>query len=167
VQLENLQDLMKEDLKDVLHAENQIVKALPKMIKAATNPQLQDALEKHLEETREQVTRVEQVMELMGMPIKGKTCKAMQGILEEGKEVMEEDAEDEVMDAALIGAAQKVEHYEIATYGTLCTYADLLGLEEASKLLGQTLAEEKKADETLSELAEAVINLQAADRTEQ
>ena len=97
----------------------------------------------------------------------GKTCKAMQGILEEGKEVMGEDAEDDVMDAALIGAAQKVEHYEIATYGTLCTYAELLGLEDAKQLLGQNLEEEKKTDEALSELAEAVINLEAADQTEQ
>jgi ferritin-like metal-binding protein YciE len=105
-------------------------------------------------------------MEIMGMPVKGKTCKAMKGIIEEGSEVMSEDAEDDVMDAALIGAAQKVEHYEIATYGTLCTYAELLQLEEAKRLLGQNLEEEKKADQTLSDLAEDVINLQAA-QTEQ
>ena len=166
MQMENLQDLMKEDLKDVLHAENQIIKALPKMIKAATNPQLQSAFEKHLEETKGQVERIEQVMEMLGMPAKGKPCKAMQGIIEEGKEVMSEDAEDDVMDAALIGAAQKVEHYEIATYGTLCTYAELLGLRDAKKLLGQNLAEEKKTDQMLTELAETVINLEAAD-TEQ
>ncbi len=167
MQMENLQDLLKEDLKDVLNAENQIIKALPKMIKKASNAELQDAFGKHLEETRAHAGRVEQVMEMLGMPAKGKTCKAMQGILEEGKEVMGEDAEDDVMDAALIGAAQKVEHYEIATYGTLCTYADLLGLEEAKRLLGQNLEEEKKTDEALSELAEAVINLEAADQTEQ
>jgi len=145
MQLENLQDLLKEDLKDVLHAENQILKALPKMIKAASNEQLQEAMEHHLEETKGHVDRVEQVMEMLGMSVKAKPCKAMQGIIEEGKEVMSEDAEDDVMDAALIGAAQKVEHYEIATYGTLCTYAELLGLKDAKRLLGQNLEEEKKA----------------------
>jgi len=161
--IENLQDLMKEDLKDVLNAEKQIIKALPKMIKSATNPQLQEAFQNHLEETKVQAERIEQVMEMMGMPVKTKTCKAMQGIIEEGKEVMSEDAEDDVMDAALIGAAQKVEHYEIATYGTLCTYAELLGLRDAKRLLGQNLEEEKKTDLLLTQLAESVINLEAAD----
>jgi len=161
--MENLEDLMKEDLKDLLNAENQIAKALPKMIKSASNDQLQEAFKMHLEETKGHIERVEQVMGIMGMPVKGKTCKAMQGIIEEGKEVMEEDAEDDVMDAALIGAAQKVEHYEIASYGTLCTYAELLGLNDAKKLLGQNLEEEKRTDQKLTELAEAVINLEAAD----
>jgi ferritin-like metal-binding protein YciE len=161
--MENLQDLLKEDLKDVLHAENQIIKALPKMIKSASNPQLQQAFQMHLEETKTQVERLEQVMEILGMPVKAKTCKAMQGIIEEGKEVMSEDAEDDVMDAALIGAAQKVEHYEIATYGTLCTYAELLGLRDAKRLLGQNLEEEKQTDAKLSQLAESLINLEAAD----
>lgn len=164
--MENLQDLMKEDLKDLLNAENQILKALPKMIKSASNEQLQEAFELHLEETKGHVERVEQVMEMLGMPTRGKTCKAMQGIIEEGKEVMSEDADDDVMDAALIGAAQKVEHYEIATYGTLCTYADILGLQDAKRLLGQNLEEEKRTDQKLTDLAEAVINLEAAD-TEQ
>jgi ferritin-like metal-binding protein YciE len=164
MQMQNLEDLLKEDLKDVLHAENQIVKALPKMIKKTSNPDLKDAMSTHLEETKGHVERVEQVMELLGMPVRGKTCKAMQGIIEEGKEVMEEDAEDDVMDAALIGAAQKVEHYEIATYGTLCTYAELLGLKEAKRLLGQNLEEEKMTDQKLSALAESVINLEAADQ---
>ena len=163
MQMENLQDLMKEDLKDVLHAENQIIKALPKMIKTASNPQLQQAFQMHLEETKGHVNRLEEVMGILGMPVKGKTCKAMQGIIEEGKEVMSEDAEDDVMDAALIGAAQKVEHYEIASYGTLCTYAELLGLAEAKKLLGQNLEEEKATDQKLSQLAESLINLDAAD----
>jgi ferritin-like metal-binding protein YciE len=161
--MENLQDLMKEDLKDVLHAENQIIKALPKMIKTASNPQLQQAFQMHLEQTKGHVSRIEEVMGMMGMPVKGKTCKAMQGIIEEGKEVMGEDAQDDVMDAALIGAAQKVEHYEIATYGTLCTYAELLGLREAKRLLGQNLEEEKRTDAKLTQLAESVINLEAAD----
>jgi ferritin-like metal-binding protein YciE len=163
MQMENLQDLMKEDLKDVLHAENQIVKALPKMIKTASNPQLQQAFQMHLEETKGHVGRLEEVMGMLGMPVKAKTCKAMQGIIEEGKEVMSEDAEDDVMDAALIGAAQKVEHYEIATYGTLCTYAELLGLRDAKRLLGQNLEEEKRTDAKLTQLAESVINLEAAD----
>jgi len=163
MQMENLQDLLKEDLKDVLHAENQIIKALPKMIKTASNPQLQQAFQMHLEETKGHVDRIEEVMGMMGMPVKGKTCKAMQGIIEEGKEVMGEDAEDDVMDAALIGAAQKVEHYEIATYGTLCTYAELLGLRDAKRLLGQNLEEEKRTDAKLTQLAESVINLEAAD----
>ena len=163
MQMQNLEDLLKEDLKDVLHAENQIVKALPKMIKKTSNPELKDAMSTHLEETKGHVERVEQVMELLGMPVRGKTCKAMQGIIEEGKEVMEEDAEDDVMDAALIGAAQKVEHYEIATYGTLCTYAELLGLRDAKRLLGQNLEEEKRTDAKLTQLAESVINLEAAD----
>jgi ferritin-like metal-binding protein YciE len=162
--MQNLEDLLKEDLKDVLHAENQIVKALPKMIKKTSNPELKDAMSTHLEETKGHVERVEQVMELLGMPVRGKTCKAMQGIIEEGKEVMEEDSEDDVMDAALIGAAQKVEHYEIATYGTLCTYAELLGLKEAKRLLGQNLEEEKMTDQKLTALAESVINLEAADQ---
>jgi ferritin-like metal-binding protein YciE len=163
MQMENLEDLMKEDLKDLLHAENQIAKALPKMIKSASHPQLQDAFKMHLEETKGHVERVEKVMEIMGMPVKSKTCKAMQGIIEEGKEVMGEDAEDDVMDAALIGAAQKVEHYEIASYGTLCTYAELLGLQDAKRLLGQNLEEEKRTDQKLTQLAESVINLEAAD----
>jgi ferritin-like metal-binding protein YciE len=158
-----LTDLFKEDLKDVLHAENQIVKALPKMIKNATNEDLASAFEQHLEETKVHVERLEKVMEGLGMSVRGKPCKAMQGIIEEGKEVMEENDDEDVLDAALIGAAQKVEHYEIATYGTLCTYADLLGLKEAKKLLGQTLEEEKATDQKLTELAEAVINLQAAE----
>jgi ferritin-like metal-binding protein YciE len=164
MQMQNLEDLLKEDLKDVLHAENQIVKALPKMIKKTSNAELRDAMSTHLEETKGHVERVEQVMELLGMPVRGKTCKAMQGIIEEGKEVMEEDSEDDVMDAALIGAAQKVEHYEIATYGTLCTYAELLGLKEAKRLLGQNLEEEKMTDQKLTALAESVINLEAADQ---
>jgi ferritin-like metal-binding protein YciE len=164
MQMQNLEDLLKEDLKDVLHAENQIVKALPKMIKKTSHPELKEAMTNHLEQTREHVNRVEQVMGLLGMPVRGKVCKAMQGIIEEGKEVMGEDAEDDVMDAALIGAAQKVEHYEIATYGTLCTYAELLGFEEAKRLLGQNLEEEKETDIKLTKLAEEVINLEAADQ---
>jgi|SRR5688500_13371446 len=163
MQMENLEDLLKEDLKDVLNAENQILKALPKMIKKASNDELKSAFQDHLEETKEHVERVEQTMERLGMPARGKTCKAMKGILEEGQEVMSEDAEEDVMDAALIAAAQKVEHYEIAMYGTLCTYAELLGMQEAKKLLGQNLDEEKKTDELLTELAERLINVEAAD----
>jgi len=163
MQLQNLEDLLKEDLKDVLHAENQIVKALPKMIKKTSHAELKEAMSAHLEETKGHVERVEQVMELLGMPVRGKVCKAMQGIIEEGKEVMEEDAEDDVMDAALIGAAQKVEHYEIASYGCVCTYAEMLGYDEAHELLGQNLDEEETTDERLTALAESVINIEAEE----
>ena len=162
MELSNLKDLMMHDLKDIYNAEGQLAKALPKMAKAATNPELKAAFEAHLEETKVQIERLEQVMEMLEMPIRGKKCKAMEGLLEEGKEVMGEDASEDVMDAALIGAAQKVEHYEIATYGTICTYAELLGLEQAKKLLGQNLDEEEKTDEKLSELAETIINVEAA-----
>ena len=165
--MSTLRETFLDELGDIYDAEKQILKALPKMAQAGQHEDLRHAFEEHLEETRGHVNRLEQVMGMLGMPVKGKTCKAMQGIIEEGKEVMSEDAEDEVMDAALIGAAQKVEHYEIASYGTLCTYAELLGLDEAKELLGQNLEEEKRTDQKLTELAEAVINLQAADQTEQ
>lgn len=164
MQMQDLQDLMKADLRDVLNAETQVLRALNQMKKKAHHPELQQAFETHIEETRQQIERIEQVMQMLGMPTRGKTCKAMQGLIEEGKEVMSEDAEDDVLDAALIGAAQKVEHYEIATYGTLCAYADLLGLQDAKKLLGQTLDEEKKTDQILTQLAESVINVDALNQ---
>ena len=153
MQMENLEDLLKEDLKDVLNAENQILKALPKMIKKASNEELKTAFQDHLEETKEHVERVEQAMEIMGMPARGKTCKAMKGIIEEGQEVMSEDAEEDVMDAALIAAAQKVEHYEIATYGTLIAWAKELGQRGVADLLKATLAEEEAADKKLTQIA--------------
>ena len=156
-----LQELLIEELRDIYHAEGQLLKALPKMAKAATSERLKEAFERHLEETETHVERLEQVFESMGEPVKGKKCKAMEGLLEEGKEIMEEHAESPLLDAALICAAQKVEHYEIASYGTVCTWAELLGLEEVSGLLRETLDEEKTTDETLTEIAESDINTEA------
>ena len=144
--MESLKDLFLDQLKDLYHAENQLVKALPKMSKAASNPQLQQAFDSHLQETQGHVQRLEQVFEELGEPAKGKTCKAMQGLIEEGKEAMDEDAEPEVMDAALIAAAQRIEHYEMAGYGCVRTYAQQLGQKQAANLLQQTLEEEGAAD---------------------
>jgi len=158
-----LDDLFLDQLRDVYNAEGQLVKALAKMAKAASDPGLKDAFTSHLEETRGQVERLEQVFEALGEKAKGKKCKAMEGLVEEGKEWMGEDAEPDVMDAGLIAAAQKVEHYEIATYGCLCTWAAQLGLSRTVvRLLGQNLDEEKAADEKLTALAEAQVNTRAA-----
>jgi len=161
MQMESLQDLFFDQLKALYNAENQLIKALPKMAKAASNPELQQAFTTHLEETRKHAERIEQVLEKMGEKAKGKKCKAMEGLIEEGKEMMEEDADPEVMDAGLIAAAQRVEHYEIAGYGCVRTYAKLLGNEQAAKVLQQTLDEEGKTDKMLTDLAESVINLEA------
>jgi ferritin-like metal-binding protein YciE len=161
MQMESLKDLFVDQLKDLYHAENQLIKALPKMSKAASNPQLQQAFTDHLEETQGHVQRLEQVFEELGEPAKGKTCKAMQGLIEEGKEAMGEDAEPEVMDAALIAAAQRIEHYEMAGYGCVRTYAQQLGIRQAAQLLQQTLEEEGQADKKLTKLAETLINVAA------
>lgn len=161
MQMESLQDLLVDQLKDLYNAENQLIKALPKMAKAATNAQLQQAFTTHLEETRGHVDRLEKVFEVLGESAKGKTCKAMKGLIEEGKEMMEEDAEPEVMDAGLIAAAQRIEHYEIAGYGCVRTYAQMLGNDQAAQLLQQTLEEEGLTDKKLTDLAESVINLEA------
>jgi ferritin-like metal-binding protein YciE len=159
--LASLDDLLVHELQDVYHAEGQILKALPRMAKAATNPDLKAAFEEHRTQTEGQVRRLEQVFKLLGHPVKGKKCEGMAGLIEEGKKVLEEDAEPEVLDAALIMAAQKVEHYEIAAYGCLCTYAEMLGYDEAHELLGQNLDEEENTDERLTALAETVINVEA------
>ena len=156
MQLETLQDLFIEELKDVYHAEKQLVKALPKMAKAAASEDLKAAFEEHLAETEGHVERLEQVFELMGKKPATKVCKGMQGLVEEGKEIMEEDAEDEVKDAGLISAAQRVEHYEIAAYGTIRTFAESLGNQKAVDLLQQTLDEEKQTDENLTELSKNI-----------
>jgi ferritin-like metal-binding protein YciE len=161
--LKSLDDLLVHELQDIYNAEAQILKALPKMIKAASHPELQSAFEEHLEQTEGQVERLDQVFKLLGVPAKGKKCEGMAGLLEEGKKVMEEDAEPDVMDAALIAAAQKVEHYEIASYGCVCTYAEMLGYDQVHDLLGQNLEEEELTDEKLTALAESVINLDAED----
>ena len=161
MEMESLQDLLVDQLKDLYNAENQLIKALPKMAKAATNPQLQQAFTDHLEETKEHAQRLEKIFDTLDESPKGKKCKAMEGLIEEGKEIMEEDAEPEVLDAGLIAAAQRVEHYEIAGYGCVRTYAKLLGNEAAAKILQQTLDEEGKTDKLLTDLAERVINIEA------
>ena len=157
----NLQELLVEELRDIYHAEGQLLKALPKMAKSAQSERLKEAFERHLEETEQHVERLERAFELLGEPAKGKKCQAMEGLIEEGKEVMDEHSESAMLDAGLICAAQKVEHYEIASYGTICTWADLLGLDEVSDLLKETLDEEKTTDETLTEIAESEINVEA------
>ena len=156
-----LHELLVEEIKDLYHAEKQLTKALPKMAKAATHEDLRDAFESHLEETREQVTRLEEVFAVLGEKVKAKACAGMQGIIEEGNDLMKEDAEGSVLDAGLIASAQRVEHYEIAAYGTCVAWARLLGQDEAASLLEQTLEEEKAADEKLSALAESEINQSA------
>jgi ferritin-like metal-binding protein YciE len=161
--LNSLDDLLVHELQDIYNAENQIIKALPKMIKAASHPELQAAFEEHLEQTEGQVERLDQVFKLLGVPAKGKKCEGMAGLIEEGKKVMEEDAEPAVMDAALIAAAQKVEHYEMASYGCVCTYAEMLGYDQVHDLLGQNLEEEETTDEKLTVLAEGVINIEAEE----
>ena len=149
---ENLQELFVEELRDVYDAEKQITKALPKMAKAVESDELRAAFEEHLEITRMQINRLEEVFKSLGLAARGKTCDGMKGLLEEGASHMEE-LDGSTLDAALIGAAQRVEHYEIAAYGTLATWADLLGYQDAKDLLGQTLEEEKEADEKLTGIA--------------
>lgn len=158
-----LHDALCDEIKDLYHAEKQLVKALPKMAKKASMPELREAFESHLEETQQQVARLEEAFELLDLPAKAKTCAGMAGILEEGTEVMQGDAEDAVLDAQLIAAAQRVEHYEIAAYGTACAWAEALELTELRDLLSQSLEEEKAADEKLSALAEQGINQAATN----
>ena len=154
--LNNLADLFHDELRDALSAERQLVAALPKMAKKASNEQLAQAFTAHLAETEKQVERLEKVFESIGKTARAKTCEAMKGLVEEASSMMEEKAEPEVMDAILIACAQKVEHYEIATYGTLCTWAKTLGNQDALKLLKETMSEEEKTDQLLSQLAETV-----------
>jgi ferritin-like metal-binding protein YciE len=157
-----LEDLFLAGLKDVYYTEKQILRALPKMAKAAESDELRQAFEKHRGETEGQVERLEQVFEIMGKKAQGKTCPAIQGIIEEGKEVMETFADSDALDAGLVAAAQSVEHYEISRYGTLRTWAQELGMTKAVELLEETLDEEKKTDQLLTQLAEARANKQAA-----
>jgi len=164
--LASLDDLLVHELQDIYHAENQILKALPKMVKAATHPDLKDAFEDHRRQTEGQVGRLEQAFKLLGVPARGKKCEGMAGLLEEGKKMMEADADPSVMDAALIAAAQKVEHYEIASYGCVCTYAEMLGYDQVHELLGQNLDEEETTDQKLTALAENVINQDAEEAQE-
>ncbi len=158
-----LHDAFVDELRDTYDAERQLTKALPKMAKAASSPELRHAFETHLEETRGHVERLEQVFESLDEKVRGKHCEGMAGIVEEGKTMMGEDFDEATMDAALIAAAQRVEHYEMAAYGTLVAWAQGMGHTQAAKLLQQTLNEEKAADKKLTALAEGGINQEAAD----
>jgi len=157
-----LNDLFLHTLKDIFYAEKQILKALPKMAKNAESQELKQAFETHLEETQGQIERLEQVFEMLGKAARGVQCEAINGIIEESKEIMEDFADSEALDAGILSAAQAVEHYEITRYGTLKTWAMELGMQDAAKLLDQNLQEEKKTDELLSRLAEARVNAKAA-----
>ena len=157
-----LDDLFLDTLKDIYYAERQILKALPKMAKAATSPELKAGFEQHHTETEGQVERLQQVFEILGKPARGKTCDAILGILEEGKEIMEEYKGAVALDAGLVAAAQAVEHYEIARYGTLVTWAKQLGHNDIAELLSATLEEEKSTDSKLTKLATSAVNAKAA-----
>ena len=156
-----LNDLFYQHLRDVYHAEKQLLRALPKMAKAVNSDELRQAFETHREETEGQVERLERVFEMIDKRASGKPCEAMQGLIEEGKEVMEEFGDSEALDAGVLASAQAVEHYEISRYGTLRTWAQQLGMNDAAKLLEETLNEEKKTDELLTQLAEQMVNEQA------
>jgi ferritin-like metal-binding protein YciE len=160
-----LEELFIDELKDLYSAEKQIVRSLPKLAKAASSPELQQALQNHLEETKGQVERLEQIAEIVGKKLTGKTCAGMKGVLEEGSEVLEEIEEGTVRDAALIGASQRVEHYEMAGYGTARDFAKLLGLEDVVELLEQTLEEEKAADKKLTDISKSVNNNAKSERS--
>jgi len=157
-----LHDAFIDELRDTYDAEKQLTKALPKMAKAASSPLLREAFESHLEETRGQIERLEQVFEILEETVRGKHCDGIEGIIEEGKAVMEEDFDGVTMDACLIAAGQRAEHYEMAAYGTLVAWAEAMGHTEAAALLQQTLDQEKMADEKLTTLAEGGINEEAA-----
>ena len=161
-QQQTLETLFVETLKDIFYAEKQILKALPKMARSAESPELKQAFQQHRDETEGHVERLQQIFEMLEKPARGKTCDAILGIIEEGKEVMEEFEGSDALDAGLTAAAQAVEHYEIARYGTLKTWAMQLGMKDAAALLDQTLQEEKKTDELLSSLAGQTVNKKAA-----
>jgi len=166
MKIENLQELFIHELKDIYSAEKQLTKALPKMAKACTNDELRTALEDHLEETEEQVSRLETIFADFEESTRGAKCAGMEGLIEEGKKALEEDMEDDVRDCAIICAAQRVEHYEIAAYGCARTFAEQLGHTEAAELLQQTLDEEKAADEKLTQIAMSSVNVDAEEPEE-
>ena len=166
MKLNTLQKLYTDELRDLYNAENQLLKALPEMAKAASSEELKEAFEQHLEQTKGHVKRLEQVFEGLDEKPKGKTCRAMKGLIQEGSEILEEDGETSVRDAGIIVAAQKVEHYEIAGYGSVRTFAHLLGQNKAAELLQATLDEESETNEVLNRLAESVINPEAVRETE-
>ena len=166
--IDSLRTLLIEQLKDIYDAEKRLTKAIPKLIKAATNDELKMALQEHLGQTQEHVARLEQAFDYLDTPAKGKTCAGMKGLIEEGDEHAGEDYDDDgLRDAAIIGSAQRVEHYEIAAYGTAIAHARLLELDDVVSVLEETLDEEKNADTKLTEIAESVVNLDAASEDEE
>ena len=162
--LESLEQLMQEELKDIYDAEKQLTKALPKLIKKASSPELKEALEEHLGQTEEHIQRLERVFGQLDMPVRGKKCEGMQHLIAEGSEMIGEAEDDASRDAVMIAAAQKVEHYEIASYGTVRTWASLLGHTGVASTLEETLEEEKQADQKLTQIAEGSVNAEAASR---
>jgi ferritin-like metal-binding protein YciE len=162
MELKSLKDALHEELCDLLSAETQLTKALPKMAEAASNPDLKAGFEEHLQQTQGHIERLNQAFKLLGAKAEQQTCEAMKGLIKEGDSIMQEKADSDVLDAMLIAAAQKVEHYEIASYGTVCTWAEQLGLDDVKELLGETLEEEEATDEKLTALAESSINASAA-----
>jgi len=166
MKLDTLQKLYTDELRDLYNAENQLLKALPKMAKAASSEELKEAFEKHLEQTKGHVKRLEQVFEELDEKPKGKTCRAMKGLIEEGSEILQQEGEESILDAGIIVAAQKVEHYEIAGYGSVRTFAHLLGQNKAAELLQTTLDEESETNELLNRLAGSTINPEALMETE-
>jgi ferritin-like metal-binding protein YciE len=161
MQLASLDDLFVKELRDIYSAERQLVKTLPKLAKKANSPELADAIQKHLGETEQHVQRLEEVFDMLDVSARGPVCKGMKGLLEEGSDLLEEAEDADVLDAGMIAAAQRVEHYEIAAYGTLREYANVLGRREIASLLEQTLEEEKAADQKLTKLAEQGVNAMA------
>ena len=166
MKLDTLEKLYVDELRDIYNAENQLLKALPKMAKGASSPDLKNAFETHLRQTESHVERLEQIFADLDESPKGKTCRAMKGLIEEGSEILKEDGEESVLDAGIIVAAQKVEHYEMAAYGSARTFARLLGQEKAAELLQSTLDEESETNESLSQLAESMVNPEALTGTE-
>lgn len=164
MEMESLRDLFIDQLKDIYSAETQVTKALPKMAKKASSTELQNAFRMHLDQTQNQIKRLDEIFSMLGKNPKGKKCKGMQGLLEEGQEMMSERADPDVMDAGLIASAQRVEHYEISAYGTARAYARRLGEDKAASLLDQTLQEESQTDEKLNQLAEGQINVRAQEK---
>jgi len=164
--MESLEDLMQDELKDIYDAEKQLTKALPKLAKKATNEELRDALQTHLQETEGHVERLEQIFETLGMPVRGKRCEGMKHLIDEGNEMISDAEEDATRDAIMIAAVQKTEHYEIASYGTLRTWANVLGKTEVASICEETLEEEKAADEKLTAIAESFVNEQSANEGE-
>ncbi len=160
MKLENLEQLFLQELRDLYDAEDQITDALPKMIEAAHYPQLKNALQDHLNVTRKQIERLDQIFDILGEDASGQTCKGMKGVIKEGDEIISQGGDNATVDAGIISAAQRVEHYEMAGYGTVRTYAELLGQQQIANLLQQTLDEEKEADEKLTEIARSV-NIEA------